>query len=231
VKSIVLLSGGLDSTICFREAVDSHETQLALFFDYGQIAIDKELEAASGIASRLGVRFESIELPWLKPLCRSPLVDTDAQWPDLTEQEIASCSEAAQESAKQVWIPNRNAIFINVAAAFAESIGAEKIIVGFNKDEAATFPDNSLPFLEAVNNSLRFSTHQTVQVEAPCKDMTKGQIVRRGKELNAPLDLIWSCYKAGRKMCWQCESCLRLKSAMEENDSFDWFKTLSYKHG
>ncbi len=230
MKSIVLLSGGLDSTVCFRKAVDAHEPQLALFFDYGQLAAEREGQAAAALAERLAVPFERLALPWLRERTHSALVDSTQPLPVLTERDLETGSEATSRSARQVWVPNRNAVFIHIAAAYAESLQIGKIIAGFNAEEATTFRDNSMAFVAAINDSLEYSTQIGVQVEAPTGSMTKREILVMGKQINAPLDLIWPCYRGGRKICWACESCLRLKRALEQEGLVDWFRALSDRY-
>ena len=129
--------------------------------------------------------------------------------------------EITKNSAKNVWIPNRNALFINLAACIAEAKNYSHIILGANKEEAKTFKDNSKDFLNAINLSLKNSTQNEVQVIAPLIDMDKDTIVKKGIELNVPFKKIYSCYDNQMKHCGVCESCLRLKRALQLNDRLD----------
>ena len=106
-------------------------------------------------------------------------------------------------------MPNRNGVFLAVAAAFAERLGAGRIVVGFNREEAETFADNSVPFLLAANRALRFSTRNRVRVESPTKDWDKRRIVLEAERRKIALDAVWPCYEGGRRWCLECESCLR----------------------
>ncbi|MBI3018562.1 MAG: 7-cyano-7-deazaguanine synthase, partial [Deltaproteobacteria bacterium] len=101
-----------------------------------------------------------------------------------------------------------------IAASFAESLRAEVIVVGFNAEEAMTFPDNSSDFVKEMNASLSTSTLNHVQVICYTQSLNKKQIVSLGKELRAPFELMWSCYEGGERMCRQCESCKRFYRAM-----------------
>ena len=118
------------------------------------------------------------------------------------------------ETARAVWIPNRNGVFLNIAACFAEALEADLIIAGFNAEEAATFPDNSPPFVRAINRAFAFSTLRRPRVKSYTEKMTKREIVVLGRKLGVPLDLVWSCYRGGAKPCGRCESCARLRRAM-----------------
>lgn len=162
-------------------------------------------------------------MPWLGQAGRSALTDADAPLPLLDVAQLDDAQGAAAASAAKVWIPNRNGVFLNVAAAFAEGLGAGTVHVGFNAEEAATFPDNSAEFLGAANAALRFSTKGAVRVECATIAMDKAQIVRFGLETEAPLDLVWPCYDGGERMCGACESCMRFLRAVERAGATAWF--------
>ena len=215
-KAIALLSGGLDSTVAFKKSSLEGEVVLAITFDYGQRAALKEIKAAARIAGSSGVSHEIIELPWLKEITKPALVDSVMALPQLKEHELDGEGGKTDDSAKSVWVPNRNGLFINVAAAYCEALGADQIITGFNSEEAATFPDNSIEFLEAINVSLSYSTLNKTKVISPTSKLNKAEIVRLGMEIGAPLNLLWSCYEGGENMCGVCESCLRLKRGLYE---------------
>lgn len=216
VKSIVLLSGGLDSTVALKKSVDTSDVVLCLTFDYGQRAALKEANAAAEMSSLYGIKHELIELPWLKEITKTALVCKDEKIPELSADELDGAGGKTTESAKSVWVPNRNGVFINIAASFCEALGAELIITGFNMEEAATFPDNSPEFIEAINSSLGYSTLSKVKLLSPTSSLNKEEIVRLAMKINAPLELLWSCYEGGDKMCGSCESCMRLKRALED---------------
>ncbi len=218
VKSIVLLSGGLDSTVALKKSVDTSDVVLCLTFDYGQRAAARETAAAARMSARYNVEHKLIELPWLKEITKTALVCIDEEIPELSTDELDGAGGKTKESAKIVWVPNRNGVFINIAASFCEALGAELIITGFNMEEAATFPDNSPEFIEAINSSLGYSTLNRVKLLSPTSSLNKEEIVRLGMEIGAPLELLWSCYEGGEKMCGACESCMRLKRALKEAD-------------
>lgn len=216
-KKIVLLSGGLDSIVSFKKSYDSGSVVLLLTFDYGQRAAKREIEAAVAVAGRYGISHEIITLPWLQKITKTALVSKDRALPELKERELDDFCKAT-ESAKAVWVPNRNGVFINIAASYCESLGAQTIISGFNVEEASTFPDNSISFIDAINGSLFYSTLNKVRVISPLSDLDKKAIVRLGIEIDAPLDLVWSCYRGGNRMCGRCEACKRLKRGFEAGE-------------
>ncbi|UCH35880.1 MAG: 7-cyano-7-deazaguanine synthase QueC [Armatimonadota bacterium] len=222
-RSIVLLSAGLDSAVNLQRAHEKTDVALALTFDYGQLAAAREVAAAKAMCARLRVRHRVVRLPWLRGICQSALTGRG----DLPQPGRADLDgDAAQESARAVWVPNRNGVFVNIAAAFAEALDCDLIVAGFNAEEAATFPDNSPQFIRAANRALRLSTLRRPRVTSYTQDIDKAAIIRLGRESGAPLDLIWSCYRGGEEHCWRCESCGRLRRALRASRSWAWFQRL-----
>lgn len=212
-KVVLLLSAGLDSTVNAFEALKHHhEIVLALTFNYGQRAAKKEIEASAKIAAYLGFPHKVVELPWFKDLNRSSLLVEAQEVPTGGQVQIDNL-ETSEETAKSVWIPNRNGVFLNIAAAYAEALGATSVIPGFNAEEAVTFPDNSRDFMEAATKGLRYSTSNHVTVGCYTAHLKKPDMVRLGQGLKIPWDLIWPCYFSGDQWCGQCESCQRSKRA------------------
>jgi 7-cyano-7-deazaguanine synthase len=207
MKGVAILSGGLDSTVSLAVAARKMDVVLALTFDYGQRAAMREREASARIARRYRVPHRVIETPWLGALTRTALVNRKATIPR---------HEMSERSAKAVWVPNRNGCFIEIAAAHAESMGATRLVTGFNREEAATFPDNSKAYVGAANRALSFSTANGVRVVSFTIDLDKKAIVRLGRNLGAPLEHIWPCYEGGTKWCGSCESCLRSLRALND---------------
>lgn len=220
-KAISILSGGLDSAVSTRLAMEKHEVTLALFFDYGQRAALKEKQAALAVSQYFKVPLQEIQLPWLKDCTHTALVNRGKELPTLSSLELDQ-KGASEASAAQVWVPNRNGLFINIAACLAESLGAKILLTGFNREEAQTFPDNSAQFTDAISKSLAYSTQVQCRVQSFTLEMDKVEIVKKALELNFPLSLLWSCYEGGEKMCGKCESCLRSKRAYLENGLKDW---------
>lgn len=211
-KSVILLSAGLDSTVNAFEAAEKTELVLALTFNYGQRAAASEIRCAGMIAKHLGIAHKVLELPWFKDFNRSSLLVASMEVPTGQNVKIDD-QKQSENTAKSVWVPNRNGIFLNIAAAFAESLDAEIIVPGFNKEEAATFPDNSEEFLQKTSAALSLSTSNHVQALCYTTDQMKTQIVQKGQALGVPWNMIWPCYFTGDQWCGQCESCQRSKRA------------------
>ena len=224
-SSIVLLSAGLDSSVNLFLAHRSHHIKLALTFDYGQRAAKQEISHSRKLCEILNVPHKVIELPFFKEFAHSSLVNVSLEVPVGEEIKIAD-QVASKNSALKVWVPNRNGIFLNIAAGFAEGLGAKLIVPGFNIEEAETFPDNSEDFIGSINQSLSFSTANAVMVDCFTKRMNKTEIVAEAVKLKIPLEIIWPCYLSLDKPCGSCESCQRLKRALSQNGLSNLFTSL-----
>jgi 7-cyano-7-deazaguanine synthase len=214
MKSIALLSGGLDSTVSLHIATEKTDVALALIFDYGQKAVKKEIEASKAIANHYKIPHRVVALPWLAEITSTALVHEHQSVPTPTSSELDD--DTVHATARAVWVPNRNGVFINVAAAFAESLDVEFVITGFNAEEAISFPDNSMMFVESIKKSLQYSTLNHVKVVSHVQALNKNGIVRLAREKGVPIELCWSCYLGGETPCGTCESCLRKERAMGE---------------
>ena len=212
-RSVILLSGGLDSALNLAEAAREGAAKLAVTMRYGQRAEAQEVRAAQSLANFYSVPWQSVDVSWLGEISQSGLNRKEAHLPHPTIAELDDL-HASEKSMRAVWVCNRNGVFLNIAAAFAEAIRAEAILAGFNREEAATFPDNSVAYMHALEESFRFSTQFGVKVESYTKNLTKTEIVARGLDVGLPFHLVWSCYESGSSRCWRCESCKRTERAL-----------------
>ncbi len=221
VKSLILLSGGLDSLVSLGLKKEELNIELALTFDYGQKSAQEEIEASKKICDYYKIKHEVIKLDWLKNITKTSLV-SDAAVP--TGNELND----SDESAKSVWVPNRNGLFLNIAGCFADSFGYDYILIGANKEEAQTFSDNRQEFIDAVNEEFKFSTQKDLspKVIAPLINCDKNDIVMLALKNKIPLELTMSCYQGGGKHCGICESCTRLKNALKVNHDEKYIKVL-----
>ncbi len=212
-KGIILLSGGLDSLVSL--GLGGYGVSLALTFDYGQKSVNDEIEASRKICEYYGIEHKVIKLDWLKDITHTALV-ADIDLPDKIDEN----------SAKSVWIPNRNGLFLNIAGSFADAEDYDYILIGANKEEAQTFPDNTKEFIERVNAEFEFSTRKHPKVIAPLINYNKNDIVKLALEHRIPLGLVKSCYAGGERHCGKCESCIRLKNALTFNHADKYIKEL-----
>jgi 7-cyano-7-deazaguanine synthase len=223
VSGVLLLSGGLDSAANLALLSQSGPWPgVALTIDYGQRAARAEVYFSKRLAEHFQVEHQVLELPWLGRLGGSSLTEGTSSVPEL-RAELLDDPKTTQESAGKVWVPNRNGIFISLASALAERRGFPSVWVGFNQEEAATFPDNSEAYAEAISQAQKFSTRNGVLVRSLTLHYRKTQIVEilRALPRKFPWEWVWSCYHSYQdveenfRMCGKCESCQRFLRATE----------------
>jgi 7-cyano-7-deazaguanine synthase len=200
--AICLVSGGMDS--CVSAAI-AHSRGLSLAFlhvGYGQLTEERELVAFHDIADHFGVTQRlCVDGRYLSEIGGSALTDKSIGVPpgDLDRSGIPS-----------TYVPFRNANLLSIGTSWAEVIGGEYLYVGAVEEDSSGYPDCRESFFTAFNEVARLGTRPetSVEVVTPLIRMSKGDIVRRGIELKAPLELTWSCYQAGDVACGRCDSCL-----------------------
>lgn len=226
-SAIILLSGGLDSFASLAMTLKNHNIRLALTFNYGQRAFEREKIAVEKICDYYNIDHTVVSLEWLQNITTTSLVDTGKNLPSYTVENLNADMDTLKSSAKAVWVPNRNGVMLNIAAAYADSFQCEYVVFGANAEEAVTFPDNSLEFAEQMTKTLSYSTSNHVEVLVPLAKYTKTEIINIAIAENMPLQYVWSCYTPAEKHCGQCESCARLKRALLENGKETLWKEIS----
>jgi 7-cyano-7-deazaguanine synthase len=208
-KAVVLMSGGMDS--CVTAAVASRTYQLAaLHASYGQRTERRELESFHKLADHFEVFTRlTVRLEYFKEIGGSSLTD-----PRLPVHE----ANLENHEIPNTYVPFRNAHFLSIATSWAEVLGARKIFIGAVWEDSSGYPDCRPEYYEALNTLIRLGTKPTsdITVETPLIYLSKRDIVKRGVELGAPLDLTWSCYRDSDRACGVCDSCaLRLRAFRE----------------
>lgn len=206
-RSIILLSGGLDSlvTLGYSKFNTDYNIEMALTFDYGQKSAEAEINTSKKICEYYNIEHKVIKLDWLKNITKTALV---------SEKEVPS----EIEKPDSVWVPNRNSLFLNIAACFCDSYGYNYILYGANKDEGLLFPDNTEEFRAQISKCFETSTLVHPIVIAPLINYSKNDIVRIAIEDSIPLELVRSCYNSNGKHCGRCKSCDYLKKALKSNN-------------
>jgi 7-cyano-7-deazaguanine synthase len=204
VKSVVLLSGGMDSVTALYHAAAEHEVTDALSFDYGSKHNHREIPFAGHHAQRLGVRHTVIPLQFMGEHFASDLLQSGGEIPEGHYEE---------ESMKRTVVPFRNGIMLSIAAGFAESRGAEGLVIAAHAGDHAIYPDCREPFMQAISDAIRLGTYAGVQVLRPFISLTKSQIAVRGAELGVDFAQTWSCYKGGTIHCGVCGTCVERREA------------------
>jgi 7-cyano-7-deazaguanine synthase len=213
-RAVVLLSGGLDSTVAAAMAKEQGHEVHAVSFDYGQ-RHKRELESAKAVAKALGARSHSVLKVPVGEHGGSALTDPAIAVPTGRDEK------AMGGDIPVTYVPARNIVFLSLALGVAEVKDAEAIFIGANALDYSGYPDCRPEFFEAFETMARLGTKRGVEgrpvrIEVPLQRMTKADIVREGLRLHAPLALTWSCYQGGEVSCGVCDSCvLRLKGFRE----------------
>jgi len=211
VKAVILLSGGLDSTICMSVAKEEGYELYPISFNYGQ-RHNRELECAKAVAKHFNVKKHLIIDTNMNDIGGSALTD-DIEVPegDVTRKDIPV-----------TYVPARNLIFLSYALGYAEVLEAEAVYIGVNAVDYSGYPDCRPEFIDKFQELADYSTKATTQdkliikVKTPLINLTKGEIVKLGVESEAPLELSTSCYKGAEEACGICDSCkLRLRGFEE----------------
>ncbi len=208
-KAVVLFSGGLDSTVCLYYAINKGYKCEVLTFDYGQ-KHKREILSAKKIAKKLKLKHNIVKLdfPWLKV---SSLVDKSKALPISARAEIGRAKKVPS-----TYVPARNLMFTSMAVSLAESIKAEAVVLGPNVLDYSGYPDCRPEFYKELSKAVLKGCERKVKILTPIIKLSKSEIIKLGKKLNAPLDLTWSCYAGGVKPCGVCDSCkLRAKGFSE----------------
>jgi len=210
MKAVVLLSGGLDSTVCMSLARKEGREVIPISFAYGQ-RHSRELQCAKAVAEYYQVK-------------RHVIIETDMR--QIGGSALTADIEVpqGQEERKEIpvtYVPARNLIFLSYALGLAEVEGAEKVYIGVNAVDYSGYPDCRPEFIEKFQAVADYATKTGVEqkrivMETPLQYLTKAEIVRLGMKEKAPLHLTTSCYQGGEEACGVCDSCvLRLKGFRE----------------
>lgn len=187
MKSLILLSGGIDSTVALAHT----KADLALSINYGQIH-RRELSAARRIAAHYGVEHHELDV--------SSALDIPCA---LTGH--GAIPERHAEDVDATFVPGRNLLLIAIATAWANAWGYGAVVIGANADDKNGYPDCRPKFVEALSEATQQGYR--VAVWAPLVRMTKRQIIAYGRQLDIPFDLTWSCYRGGEQPCGRCGAC------------------------
>ncbi len=217
-KGLVVCSGGLDSTVVAKHAVEElgRGNVRLLHFAYACRAQIREVAATVRVSKRLGITqvpdVINVEDLFKRIARKAPLLNAGQ----------SAQGDAGAEYAYE-WVPARNLIFLALATAIAETDDINRIYLGTNLEEAGAYPDNEPEFIHKYNDLLPFSIADTskVMVRMPVGHMMKHEIVKYGLVIEAPLDITWSCYEGGELHCGKCGPCRMRRVAFEMNKAQD----------
>ncbi|MBS0351646.1 MAG: 7-cyano-7-deazaguanine synthase QueC [Proteobacteria bacterium] len=216
-KSVILLSGGLDSTTCLALAKSRHEECYALSFNYGQ-KHSAELNRAKQIAKIFGAKRHEIASIPVELFAGSALTQTDIAVPDYQEST----------SIPVTYVPARNTIFLSMALGWAESVGANRIYIGVSAIDYSNYPDCRPEYIAAFQAMANIATKTGIEdvgieIETPLIHLTKAETIKLGLSLGVDYSLTVSCYNldTAGNACGKCDSCYLRKKGFQECASPD----------
>jgi 7-cyano-7-deazaguanine synthase len=207
--NVVVLSGGLDSTVCMALA-GREGPALALSFDYGQ-RHRVELDAAAAVARHYHAEHLLVALDagqWGGSALTDPRIDVPAY-------------RGPTDDIPVTYVPGRNLIFLSVAMGVAEAREADAVYLGVNALDYSGYPDCRPEFVRSFEATAALALKRgiegrPVEIRTPLIELSKADIVRLGLSVGAPLGLSWSCYQGGPRPCGKCDACaLRAKGFAE----------------
>lgn len=201
-RCVVLLSGGLDSTVALYWALDQGFHVETLTFEYYRRS-KRERDARAKISKSAHCANRTIKLGFLK---------------EIDDVRMGN-RNGALECAPNAYIPSRNVIFYGIAASFAEISDSRFIIGGHNRDDVKSFPDASPVFFRSLNRTMtigRVSGSRTGRIILPLSRLSKRQVIQLGIKLNVPFENTWSCYRSEKEPCGSCPSCILRSNAFRE---------------
>lgn len=205
-RAVILASGGLDSTVTAAIAKQEGCELFFLTMIYGQRHV-VEVERARQVAASLGVTNHLVMNLDLRAIGGSALTGSAAVPKDRAGKERG-------QGIPITYVPGRNLIFLSIAAAHAEVVGASLIYFGANVLDYSGYPDCRPEFIRAFEVAVKEGTKtgtegNPLQVKVPLLTLTKAEIIRRGIDLHVPFHLTHSCYDpAGDQACGRCDSCV-----------------------
>lgn len=204
MKVVVLVSGGMDSVTALHGAAREHEVVAGLSFDYGSKHNHRELPFASWHCRQLGVPHEIVALGFMDRLFKSDLLKSGGAIPE---------GHYEAENMKQTVVPFRNGILLSIAAGYAESAGAEGLVIAAHSGDHAIYPDCREDFMRPMADAIRAGTYAGIEVLRPFIDLRKEGIAAIGAGLGIDFAQTWSCYKGGEMHCGKCGTCVERKEA------------------
>lgn len=209
MKTILILSGGMDSATLLYDLLYAGDSVEAIGVNYKQ-RHGKELTCAAELCNALGVRFDVLDLSSLSAfLTGSSQSDPNVPVP---------FGKYDEPSMKLTVVPNRNMSMLAAAGGIAIARKANRLAYGAHAGDHTIYPDCRPEFVQAMGQAFAICDWHSLDLYAPYIDMTKGDICKRGVELQVPYEKTWTCYVGGEKPCGKCGSCTERAEAFEFAD-------------
>jgi 7-cyano-7-deazaguanine synthase len=201
---MMLLSGGMDSVTALYDALERHEVLGALSFDYGAKHNAREIPMAQRHCTQHNIPHQVINLSFINNYFTSALLLSGGDIPTGHYREA---------SMKKTVVPFRNGIMLSIAAGYAESKGANALIIAAHTGDHTIYPDCRESFMKPMADAIQAGTYAGIEVLRPFIHMSKADIVKRGQTLNIDYTQTWSCYAGGDIHCGVCGTCIERREA------------------
>lgn len=211
MKTILVFSGGLDSTTLLYKLLSEGKEVKAISFDYGQ-RHSKELIFAGLTCERLGIEHEIIKLDFMRNLCSNSALTGDIDVPE---------GHYEAENMKLTVVPNRNMIMASIAIGWAVNLDFDEVALGVHAGDHSIYPDCRPLFIDELSAIAKDANFKSINIYAPFLNVDKGDIVKIGKELNVDYSLTWTCYKGDEQPCEKCGSCRERAYAFDKAELED----------
>ena len=204
MKSIVVHSGGMDSSVLLYQLVNAGVEVKTISIDYGQ-RHKKEIQLAREMANSLGIEHQVADLTSITHLLAgSALTSPEIEVPE---------GHYAEDNMKATVVPNRNMILLAVATGWAVSQKFDQVAYAAHSGDHAIYPDCRTEFADVLGQAIEMADWQKVSLFRPFVDITKADVVKIGHELGVPFEKTWSCYKGEDLHCGKCGTCVERREA------------------
>jgi 7-cyano-7-deazaguanine synthase len=210
--TILVYSGGMDSTVLLYDLLAAGIEVAAISFDYGSRHNHRELPMAKSFCQNLNVSHQIVPLEFIPGLFKSALLCTGSPIPE---------GPYSVDTMTQTIVPFRNAILMGIATGYAESIGASEVVLASHGGDHAIYPDCRPSFNRAFAETVRLGTENKVSVRFPYEDFDKRDIGDLGRRLGVDFTRTWTCYRGGNHHCGVCGACQERKYALRHKQGMD----------
>lgn len=205
MKTVIIYSGGMDSTVLLHDLLNQGDTVLAMGVNYGQ-RHKKELRYAALNCDALGVEFRVADLSAMKKfMAGSSQTDMTVPVPH---------GHYAEENMKKTVVPFRNGLMLSAATAWAISEKADRVAYAAHKGDLTVYPDCREEFASAFNTVMLLGDWHQPTLHRPYVRLTKREIAGRGRLLDVDFSNTWSCYEGGDVHCGLCGTCTERRYAL-----------------
>lgn len=205
MKTVLVFSGGMDSTTLLYKLIHDGDTILCLSFDYGQ-RHKKEINCARKICAKLKIPHKIVDVKSAQKLMAGSA---------LTSKIAVPQGHYEDKTMRATVVPNRNMIFIALAIAQAVSLKFNRVAIAVHAGDHAIYPDCRPEFIKAMRTVSKIANYKPVDIYAPFLKMSKRQIAILGQKLGVDYSKTWTCYKGLAKECGKCGACVERNEALK----------------